>query len=148
MNLSEKDMNSHRAELRSGWPLASSHLRMKRYSFHRNRDNIVHDESNSDYLLHALEPQPPSVEERDLSLQNQSYDPAVSTVNSQLICASHQVHTPSHDKDLQDSSHDSSESDMRIHECELVKANAVQPVIARDVTFVATNCLSPAGLTD
>ena len=98
--------------------------------------------------MHACVPQPPSVEDRDLLLQNPSFDPAVSTVNSQLVCASHQMQTPSYAKDLQDSSHDSSESDMRIHECELVKANAVQPVIARDVTFVATNCLSPAGLTD
>ena len=90
--------------------------------------------------------QPPSLGDRDLLLQDPT--PAASTVNSQLICARHQMHTTSYDKDLQDSSHDSSESDMRIHECELVKANAVQPVIARDVTFVATNCLSPAGLTD
>ena len=108
----------------------------------------MHDESNSDYLLHALEPQPPSVEDRDLLLQNQSYDPAVSTVNSLLVCASHQMHTPSYDEDLQDSSHDSSESDMRIHECEFVYATALQPVIARDVTFDATNSLSHAGPTD
>ena len=124
--------------------------RTKRYCFRRNSesncDNLmqVHDESNCDYLLHACVPQPPSVEDRDLLLQNPSFDPAVSTVNSQLICASHQMHFPSSDKDLHNSSHNSSESDMRIQELpctnaeQLDKANAV----------VATYCNSHAEHTD
>ena len=108
-----------------------------------NCDNLMQarDESNSDYLLHACVPQPPSVEDRDLLLQNPSFDPAVSTLNSQLICASHQMQSPSYDEVLQDSSHDSSESNMRIHECEFVTATAVQPVTANAV--VATNAVQP-----
>jgi len=137
--------------------------RTKRYCFRRNWENNahdetnhdesncdnlmqMHDESNCDYLLHACVPQPPSVEDRDLLLQNPSFDPAVSTVNSQLICASHQMHTTSYDKDLQDSSQDSSESDMRSHECE-EHPGSLHPFDVLSVVHEAPTYPAPAGPT-
>ena len=113
----------------------------------------AHDEPNCDYLMHACVPQPPSAEDRDLLLQVPCVS-AVSTVNSQLICASHQMHFPSSDKDLHNSSHNSSESDMRIQELpctnaeQLDNANADVATSYKANAVVATNCNSHAEHTD
>ena len=127
----------------------------------------MHDVYNCDYSsfdcnpigsLHLLPPpgpdpsfvhdncvsQPPSLGDRDLLLQDPT--PAASTVNSQLICASHQMHTTSYDKDLQDSSQDSSESDMRSHECE-EHPGSLHPFDVLSVVHEAPNYLAPAGPT-